>query len=189
MVTPVATSEMEDSSKHFRDHIKSQIPQTISTFLSTTFDKANSGAIRILGDTPTSILTADNPVGCICEFAHEVETAIRKTSSRQSGGGAIQTRFLAVTIYPTTKTKHSYFVVDLNNTEYDYETAHNDLRKIPVYVLRLSKRKISIFRQERLDGTIAETLAMMHKGHGDDPLPLVDDFTGVMPVQYKYPRA
>lgn len=185
MMASTSTLETEEEkNKHFRDKIKSQIPQSISSFLSTTvLDKANSGAIRILGDTPTSILTADNlfPVDCLCGFAHEVETAIH--TSRPSA----QTRFLAVNIYPATKTKHSYFVVDLNNIEYDYETAHNYMRKIPVYVLRLSKRRISIFRQEGLDGPIAETLATMHKGHGDDPLPLVDDYTGV--VQYKYPRA
>lgn len=61
------------------------------------------------------------------------------------------------------------------------------MRPIPVYVLRLSKRKISIFRKEDLDVTVAENLARMHNGHGNDPLPLIDDYNGI--VQYKSPRS
>jgi hypothetical protein len=61
------------------------------------------------------------------------------------------------------------------------------MRPIPVYVLRFSKREISIFRQEGLDATIAETLASMHNEHENDPLPLVDDYTGT--VQYNHPRS
>jgi hypothetical protein len=164
--------EIEEANKHARDNVMNQIPQIINTFLET----AGPGAIRILGDTPTSILTTEDKVGCISQFASKIESSIH--TSRPS----TQTRFLAVNIYPPTKTKHSYFVLDLNNADYIYETAHTDKRPIPVYVLRLSKRKISIFRKEGLDVTIAETLATMHNGHGDDPLPLVDDYTGI--VQY-----
>lgn len=61
------------------------------------------------------------------------------------------------------------------------------MRPIPVYVLRFSKREVSIFRQEGLDATIAETLASMHNGHENEPLPLVDDYTGT--VQYNHPRS
>jgi hypothetical protein len=57
---------------------------------------------------------------------------------------------------------------------------------IPIYVLRLSKKKISITRQQGLDATIAERLRAMHNGHGDDPLPLVDDFNQT--VEYHSPR-
>lgn len=87
-------------------------------------------------------------------------------------------------IYPG---KHAYFVLDLNNTDYVYETAHNDMAPIPVYVLRLSKRKIGIFRKGELDNTLAERLAEMHNGHGKDPLPLVDDHNQT--VEYRYPRS
>ncbi|MEU5145557.1 hypothetical protein, partial [Streptomyces sp. NPDC021139] len=165
--------EMEEEKRIDRNHIISQIPETINSFLET----AGSGAIRILGDIPNSVLTTDDKLGCISQFALELENSIH--TSRPSA----QTRFLAVNIYPPAKTKHSYFVVDLNNVDYVYATAHNDKRPIPVYVLRLSRRKISLLRQEGLDATIAETLATMHNGHGNDPLPLVDDHTGI--VQYK----
>lgn len=169
--------ETEEGNKNVRENIMSQIPKTINSFLET----AGSGAIRILGDTPNSVLTADNKLDCISQFALELERSIH--TSRPSA----QTRFLAVNIYPPAKTKHSYFVVDLNNIDYVYATAHEDKRQIPVYVLRLSKREISIFRQEGLDATIAKTLATMHNGHGNDPLPLVDDYTGM--IQYKHPRS
>ncbi|KAJ5135250.1 uncharacterized protein N7515_004528 [Penicillium bovifimosum] len=81
------------------------------------------------------------------------------------------TRFLAVMIDPG---KHSYFVVNLNNTEYDYQTAHECETPVPVYILRLSKSKPMIFRNPVLDGHIAETLRVMHNNHGQDPLPLLD---------------
>ena len=87
-------------------------------------------------------------------------------------------------IYPQ---KHSYFVLDGNNVNYVYATAHTDTTTIPVYVLRLSRRRISIFRQGILDATITETLATMHNGHGYDPLPLVDDTT-TLPSKTKTPR-
>lgn len=180
-MTSISDLEIEEANKHARDNVMSHIPQTINTFLET----AGSEAIRILGDTPTSILTTDDKLGCISQFASKVESSIH--TSRPSP--QTQTRFLAVNIYPPTRTKHSYFVLDLKNADYVYETAHIDKRPIPVYGLRLSKRKISIFRKEELDVTIAETLATMHNGHGDDPLPLVDDYTGPGIVQCKFPRS
>ncbi|CRG92571.1 hypothetical protein PISL3812_09633 [Talaromyces islandicus] len=74
----------------------------------------------------------------------------------------------------------------LNNPDYVYETAHNDISPIPVYVLRLSKRKIGIFRKGELDKSIADRLAELHNGHGKDPLPLLDDRSQT--VQYHNPR-
>lgn len=95
---------MEDEKKQIRDKIMSQILNTINAFLRT----AGEGAIRILGDTPTSVLTAGDNLGCIRQFVSKLEYAIHV--SRPSA----QTRFLAVNIYPQSQTKHSYFVLDLS---------------------------------------------------------------------------
>ncbi|KAB8254096.1 hypothetical protein BDV32DRAFT_143205 [Aspergillus pseudonomiae] len=81
------------------------------------------------------------------------------------------TLFIATTIY---RGKHSYFVLNLNNNDYNYETAHECKTIVPVYVLRLSKRQPTIFRKRELDETIAETLRDLHDCHGQDPLPLFD---------------
>jgi hypothetical protein len=78
-------------------------------------------------------------------------------------------------------------VLDVNNVNNVYENAHLDKTPIPVYVLRLSKRKLRIFRKEELDHGIAGRLAEMHNGHGDDPLPFVDDDNQI--VEYRYPRS
>lgn len=86
-------------------------------------------------------------------------------------------------VYPGS---HAYFVLDVNNVDYVYETAHTDTSPIHIYVLRLSKRKISINRQRQLDATIAKRFRAMHNGHGDDPLPLLDDFNRT--VEYHSPR-
>ena len=45
------------------------------------------------------------------------------------------TRQLAVDLYP----RHAYVVVDINNHEYDYDTAHEQTFVLPVYILRLSR--------------------------------------------------
>ncbi|PYI13209.1 hypothetical protein BO99DRAFT_477879 [Aspergillus violaceofuscus CBS 115571] len=72
--------------------------------------------------------------------------------------------------------RHSYFVVDVNNVDYDYETAHEVTTSIPVYVIGLSRR-VKITRNPTEDKNLAWILATMHRGHGNDPLPLVDDYT------------
>lgn len=142
---------MEESKQNIREHIVGQIPETINNFLRTI----DLTAIRILGDIPNSILDHT----CYLESVRPIVSKVEE-SLREHRPGA-QTRFLAVDIYPG---NHSYFVLDLNNIDYVYETAHNDMAPIPVYVLRLSKRKIGIFRKgEELDSTLAERLREMHK--------------------------
>ena len=55
-----------------------------------------------------------------------------------------QTRFLAVNVHPA---NHAFFVLDVNNIDYVYKTALTEMNLIPIYVLRLWKRQISIARQ------------------------------------------
>ncbi|KAJ5958321.1 uncharacterized protein N7479_005471 [Penicillium vulpinum] len=165
---------MEGSRQQTRESILGQIPDTIQSFLQTV----DTRAIRILGDTPNSVLDPGDYLGSVRPFVSKVESSLRQHCPDN------QTSFLAVNIYPG---HHSYFVLDLNNVHYDYETAHNDMCPIPVYVLRLSKRKPTIFRREALDKTLAETLASMHNGHGHEPLPLFDNYNEI--VQYRNPRS
>ncbi|KAJ5796901.1 uncharacterized protein N7518_005441 [Penicillium psychrosexuale] len=153
---------MDDSTQHVRSHVIGQIREIL-------FDlppDVVTGTMRILGDTPNSILDPNNYLESIRPFASEVQDGLHQYNRNNT------TRFLAVTIYPG---KHSYFVVDLNNTDYDYQTAHECKTPVPVYVLRLSKRKPTIFRKRELDGQIAETLRVMHNNHGQDPLSLFDN--------------
>ncbi|PYI06162.1 hypothetical protein BO78DRAFT_397577 [Aspergillus sclerotiicarbonarius CBS 121057] len=148
-----------------------QIPDIISSFLNNT----DSTPIRILGDTPTTTLDSNDYFASISATVKKVDESVRNARP------ATQTRFLAAAIYR----RHSYFVLDLNNTHYDYNTAHTDLTPVQVYVLRLSRRP-RIFRFEAEDEKLAERLADMHRGHGYEPLPLFEDHHGV--VQYHSPR-
>ncbi|CAG8947623.1 unnamed protein product [Penicillium salamii] len=165
---------MEDQTQHLRNLIINQIPDTIHNLL----QEVDSGPIRILGDTPNSLLDSRDYLGSIQPFISKVQNSIHDCRPE------IETRFLAMNVYPG---KHSFFVLDVNNVDYDYKTAHTVTTPIPIYVLRLSRRKISITRQQRLDATIAERLRKMHNGHGDDPLPLVDDFNQIL--GYHSPRS
>lgn len=154
-------------------HILRQIPDIIQTFLQNT----DSMAIRILGDTPNSLLDPEDYLGSIRVFVSTVEIPLCQFRPDSHA------LFLAAKIFPG---RHSYFALDVNNVGYDYETADKDMRLIPVYVLRLS-RNPTLRRQPVLDGTVAKVLATMHNGHGYEPLPLLDDHNKL--VAYHRPRS
>ena len=167
---------MGDSKQLNREHIMTQIPHIILEFLQGLHSE---GAVRILGDVPTGVLDSKDYLESIRPFASKVQHCLREYRADYL------TRFVAVNIYPG---KHSYFVVDLNNLGYNYDTAHQCKTPVPVYVLRLSKRAPSIRRNEALDTQLAETLAKMHNGHGQDPIPLFEDHNDPN-LQYRNPRS
>ncbi|GKZ28679.1 hypothetical protein AbraIFM66950_011115 [Aspergillus brasiliensis] len=165
---------MDDSTHQIRERIIRQIRAVLSEFP----PDVGSSTIRILGDTPNSILDPQDYLKSIRPFVSETEECLKKIHPDN------ETRFVAAKIY---RGKHSYFIVDVNNTEYDYETAHDCKTVIPVYVLRLSKRQPTIFRKRELDEDIAKVLRNMHNLHGQDALPLYDNHYDVN-LCYPNPR-
>ncbi|KAL4899454.1 hypothetical protein BDW74DRAFT_110111 [Aspergillus multicolor] len=153
-----------------------QIQNTIDEFLRK---KDIPRQFRLVGDTPTAILDSTDYLSSGLPFVAAVQESMKACSP--DSDTEIETRFIALRI----TSRHSFFVIDVNNTEYDYKTAHEVTTPIPVYVLRLSKR-VKIFRNPPNDEQLASILATMHWGHGNDPLPLVDDYT--KPVVYHSPR-
>ncbi|RAK85988.1 hypothetical protein BO79DRAFT_289501 [Aspergillus costaricaensis CBS 115574] len=166
---------MDDSTKQLRERILRQI----RVVLSQLPPDVGSGTIRILGDTPNSILDPEDFLGSIRPFVTETEESLRKFHPGN------ETRFVAAKIC---RGKHSYFILDLNNSNYNYETAHECKTLIPVYVLRLSKRQPTIFRKRELDESIAKILRNMHNLHGQAPLPLFDNHYDPY-LQYPNPRS
>ena len=79
-------------------------------------------------------------------------------------------------------------MVDLNNTSYNYDTAHECMTPVSVYILHLSKKVPSIRRDGALDGQLSQLLASMHNGYGWDPLPLFEDRNSPN-LQYSNPRS
>jgi hypothetical protein len=132
--------------------------------------------IRILGDTPNSNLDHSKYLESIKTIVEEVKNTV--TTCRPD----TEIRWIAVNKF---EGRHSFFVLELNNVGYDYESAHTCLTKVPVYILRLS-RAPRIFRYEPQDQKLAEKLAQMHYLHGKDPLSLFDDLT--KPRVYGSPR-
>ncbi|CAG8208716.1 unnamed protein product [Penicillium olsonii] len=154
---------MDDSIQQIRNRILGQIREVLFELPEDDVTRT----MRILGDTPTRILDPNDYLESIRPFTLEVQNSLCARHGNNT------TRLLAVTIHPD---KHSYFVVDLNNTDYDYQTAHECKSPVPVYVLRLSsKRKPTISRRRVLDSAIAETLGKLHDDHGQEPLPLFDN--------------
>lgn len=153
-----------------------QIHETVRNFLSKHDSSTPIAPLRIVGDTPNSILDHSEFLKSINTIIQEVENAV--STCRPDAG----TRWVAVSKF---EGRHSFFVLDINNVEYDYDSAHMCLAKIPVYVLRLS-RAPKIFRHEPQDEKLANKLARMHNLHGRDPLPLFDDHT--RPLVYDSPR-
>jgi hypothetical protein len=149
--------------RDIRERIITQIPSIIHGFLRQL---DSNGAVRILGYTPNSILDPKDYFNSIYPFASKVQQCVGQYCEDY------KSRCVAIRIQPG---KRSFFVVDLNNTDYNYETAHECKAPIPVYVLRLSTNEPTIRRKECLDKSIAEILADMHRGHGRKPLPLFED--------------
>ncbi|KAL4913076.1 hypothetical protein BDW62DRAFT_214517 [Aspergillus aurantiobrunneus] len=145
------------------EHIISQIPRVILGYLQ---ELHSDDAVRILGDTPNGVLDPHELFKSIHPFVSKVQHCVRGYRTDYD------TRFVAVNICPG---RHSYFVVDVNNVDYN-TTAHECKAPIPVYVLRLPKRTPSIRRAVVLYMRVAEVIANMHNGHGQDHLPLVDDY-------------
>lgn len=153
-----------------------RIPVVMRNFLNAYEASPSIPPIRILGDTPNSILDHGDFVASIKTITEAIKDTI--IACRPEA----QIRWIAVTKF---EGRHSFFVLDLNNSEYVYEYAHMRVKKIPVYILRLSKAP-KIFRHEPQDQMLAERLAQMHNLHGTDPLPLFDDHT--RPLVYSSPR-
>lgn len=154
---------MDDSIQQIRNRILGQIREVLFELPEDDV----TGTMRILGDTPTRILDPNDFLESIRPFTLEVQNSLCACHGNKI------TRLLAVSIHPD---KHSYFVVDLNNADYEYQTAHLCKSPVPVYVLCLSsKRRPTISRRRVLDSVIAETLAKLHDDHGQDPLPLFDN--------------
>ena len=153
-----------------------QIPRIMFEFLQ---ELHSEDAVRILGDIPNSVLDPRDYLESIRPFVLKVQHCLREYRA------GCETRFVAANVYPG---KHSYFVVDLNNDGYNYNTAHECETPVPVYVLRLSQRMPSIRRKEVLDKQLATSLANMHDGHGQEPLPLFEDHNDPN-LQYRNPRS
>ena len=123
------TLKMEEQIRQIRGHIKSQIPDTINDFLETV----GTTTIRILGDTRHWRLAEFHTPICVngrefgsCKPAERWNLFPRREH--------IPTEALLFVLL---------FVLDVNNVDYIYETAHNGMTTIPVYDLRLSKSRIS----------------------------------------------
>ena len=165
----MAILTMGDSKQHSREHIMHEFLQ----------EPPPEDTVRILGDVPNSILDPKDYLSSIHLFASKVKQCLHEYHTDN------KTSFLAANIYPG---KHSFFVIDLNNTSYNYDTAHECMTPVPVYDLRFSKRAPSIRRAGALDGQIAGLLAKMHNGHGWVPLPLLEDHNDP-DLQYCNPRS
>ncbi|KAJ5178961.1 hypothetical protein N7492_002171 [Penicillium capsulatum] len=159
-----------------RDLIIGQIRGLVDNFLKGYDSSTSIPPIRIVGDTPNSILDGPVFLESIKPIIEEVENAV--AACRPDA----KTRWIAANKF---EGRHSFFVLDVNNVEYEYEFAHTCRTRVPVYVLRLSKAP-KIFRQERQDQNLADKLAQMHDLHGKKPLPLFDDHT--KPLIYDSPR-
>ncbi|KAJ6004735.1 hypothetical protein N7540_012534 [Penicillium herquei] len=153
---------MDEKVQKARNFILSKIKVVLSELL----QNIGSCTIRIVGDAPNGLLDLEDRLGSLRPFITEVEEAVRQNHPDDT------TLFVAVRFL---RGKHSYFVVDVNNTRYNYETADECRESIPVYVLRLSRRQPTIFRKPSLDEPLAEILRELHDLHGQSPLPLCDN--------------
>lgn len=139
-----------------------EIHQVVSKALS------EHGSIRILGDVRTETLDPNNYLASITDLVQPfLDTWMPKDE-------ITRVTFLAVDIY----IRHAFFVVDLNNEQYDYDTAHLSAVSVSVYLLQRSRRphgRWKIFRYAPQDQSLAKMLASFHYSHGQGSLPFLED--------------
>ncbi|PWY94528.1 hypothetical protein BO94DRAFT_609892 [Aspergillus sclerotioniger CBS 115572] len=86
--------------------------------------------------------------------------------------------FLAIEI----QAKHTYIAIDVNNFDYDFETAHETTTILPVYVLWNHKRNgWYLVRWSQEDEPLARKIADLHDLNGfEATVPFLADFNGVV---------
>jgi hypothetical protein len=133
-------------------------------------------SIRILGDLPTEKLNPEDYLGSTRGL---IESFVEFWKAKAA------LRLLAVEVWP----RHTYFAVDFNNDEYDYDNAHTQVIVIPVYLLRLSRKSHTwkIFRYKPQDSSLARRIADLHEGNGQNPIPFVEDH--IIGVTHYAPRS
>ncbi|PYH68253.1 uncharacterized protein BO88DRAFT_305841, partial [Aspergillus vadensis CBS 113365] len=108
---------------HILHQISTIIPSTLPPELTNTDTNTRTSTIRILGDIPNSILNPTDYLSSMYPFMSETSKSLQQLRPNN------QTLFIAAKIC---RGKHSYFLLDLNNTSYDYDTAHDCKTLIPV---------------------------------------------------------
>jgi hypothetical protein len=120
--------------------------------------------IRVLVDVPTEFLDPQNYLGSASNLIEALTAAWERSAA---------TRQLVVEVYP----RRSYIALDINNSQYNYATAHKQFATIPVYILQQSRksRGWKIFRAPSQDKPVAERIAELHRCNGQNSLPFLED--------------
>lgn len=107
--------------------------------------------IRLVGLTPTHLLSSDAYVASLSRILEPLVSELEKDHKVQ---------LIAV----DANSQYTYSVLDIDNWDYDYETAHKVYTPIPVYVLRLSHGgdKWKFYRRPMNDQSTAYELADLH---------------------------
>ncbi|CEL11994.1 hypothetical protein ASPCAL15088 [Aspergillus calidoustus] len=84
--------------------------------------------------------------------------------------------FLAMEVFQ----RRTFIAIDINHHDYDFKTAHEDEKPLPVYWLR-QKKHWTLNRIPKEDTRTCRRLAELHRSHGyNATLPLVEDCTSVI---------
>ncbi|KAJ1709731.1 hypothetical protein NYO67_8134 [Aspergillus flavus] len=120
--------------------------------------------VRIVVDVPTNLLHPDEYLASASELVSPFIVHWERENTPL---------LLVVDVYP----KHAYIVIDINNRRYNYDTAHQQIYAIPVYVLQLSKKTLKwrFFRRAVEDELTARTIAELHRLNGQNPIPFFAD--------------
>ncbi|KAL4875161.1 hypothetical protein BJY04DRAFT_202657 [Aspergillus karnatakaensis] len=115
----------------------------------------NMKTIGVVVDLPIDILAPDNYMNSAFDFIKPLTITWEENNL---------VREIAVDIYP----RHAYVVVDINNHRYDFERAHLQDFTLPVYILRLSRkrRQWTFFRRVPEDRRVDKMIAELHRCNG-----------------------
>lgn len=153
--SPLPEQPPSTSLQHIMDQVNKEVLNTIQ----------NLQTIRIIADVPLEILEPEN-------YLSSAFTLL-KPFTQAWGAENHSLREIVVDIYP----RHAYIVIDINNHDYDFETAHLQHTPIPVYILRLLRKskEWSFFRRPVEDRRVAKDVALLHWCNGQKRPPFFAD--------------
>lgn len=79
--------------------------------------------------------------------------------------------FLAIEVWGD----RTFMAIDINNFDYNFDTAHKSTTVLPVFVLSKKRENWNLIRWPKEDKSLAEKLAYLHNANGFDRTPFLEN--------------
>ncbi|KAJ5419717.1 uncharacterized protein N7487_003267 [Penicillium crustosum] len=145
---------------------RSEFPPPPIPLDTTTQSRINKNFQTAITETPTIRIIVDIPPHLV-DWSNPI-TSITTTINPFLSHWKMQNKvnLLAVEMQP----RHAYAAIEINNHEYDFQTAHKQTFVFPVYVLKVSRRSLRwrFYRAPTEDVRVMNEVKMVHYLHREE---------------------